>query len=847
MAIKAKITVDNSELKKGLKDTENQAKKSMDIIKDVAGSASKGFGNLSSILTKLGGKFAIIAAVIYAAYKVVKAWVGYVDKLLYKMNDMAKAAKAVNMTAEGYQEVSFAARRSGIGIEQVNNIITKLTLTFTKAAEGTKTTIDAFTELGISWSELEKLSPEMQLLSILHSLKQINDVTKRTKILTDLGFGRRDIQTFNKMINNDFGRLTAAASVVGVTFSEDEMRAAEAYADKIETASEQLEAFVAKLKVFKETKTLLEEFKAEFKEFILNEVIDSTGKVSKAYKDMFTGIGDEAEKLYKEYKEHDKKRFEYLQSLYTDAYGNIDAKLARDVWFREVTYKDPRFDIYDRSSWVQEKKDAGGSQFDEEKRKADQIDGAIKRINLALDTKQKKHKDHIASLEKELTLETLIKKVREEAGLKDKDILDPAYIEQIRNLYNELKKLEHIDIKITIDAQTEKLRLMHEIEMAMLNGDKERARVLRTILKLQEAGIEATEDEVINSETNVEDAQRQVDHLTSSRDLFTPEHERYTRYQEEYNDAVAEAEKYYRLVFEYKKKFDELNDSTARKLNPNAVNEGQYYVEQAKEAARLEQEAIRRAQMWQRAMENLEPEEGLYQRKSKELAEAQTSLGRAQTIKAAGDQVNEEDRQDAERKQKTLEQHTKELERQNEITQAEIAGDWERANLLKLLNELKQMGIDIDEEELKKNEEKYQALKKQIAEQRRLNLARNVTDKENSLLIQAMKRVGLTKEAAYYEAILNAEKVKGAKLDYWEEQHIKNLVDIEMELNDPSNRLDLSGMDTKTNELTARGGFASGAVTTPLETINSQIRDYAKRQAELLDKINNEIANGSVI
>jgi len=40
-------------------------------------------------------------------------------------------------------------------------------------------------------------------------------------------------------------------------------------------------------------------------------------------------------------------------------------------------------------------------------------------------------------------------------------------------------------------------------------------------------------------------------------------------------------------------------------------------------------------------------------------------------------------------------------------------------------------------------------------------------------------------------------------------------------------KLNLSNLDIRTNELTARGGFQTGAVTADLGVINSQIRDYA--------------------
>lgn len=852
MAIKAKITVDNKELKQGFKNAEKQAKNSMNIIKDVAGSASKGFGNLSSVLTKISGKFAIVIGVAFAAYKAVKTWFNYVDRTLHKMNDIGKAAKAINMTAEAYQEVNFAARRSGVAVEQVQNIISKLTYAFTKAAEGTRETVDAFGALGLSWSELEKMSPEVQLFSILRGLKQINDVTKRTKILSDLGFSKRDIQNFNKMINNDFAKIMASSNIYGVAFTEEQIELAEKYIDEIETATEQMDVFISKIKKFEETKELLEKFKSDISQGLVELLNGSNAKISDKYKDYYIGIGDAAEEFLERLKRNDKALYDHVMFMRKawEIYGNgiFDgaAYFDRNYLFPVVAQQDSRFSNYspdDKSTWVKEREDANGIQFDQEKIKLDKIDAAIKRINQELDAKKKKHKDHIASLEKEFTLASLIKKIEEEAGFK----LDPSFINQIREIYNEIKKFEHIDIKVTIDAQTEKLRLMHEIEMAILNNDKERARVLRTILKLQEAGIDATEEEVNNSETNVEDAQKQVDKWTKSKELFTPDHEYFQKHSQDYMKYKAEAEKKLQELIKLGEEW--------KKVDEDDWTRGFY--EKQREKSRIEAEmnrlkreasiALDEAANAQRGMKRNETGEADYQEAQEHLKNAETTLGRAQAIQAATAQVSEEDRQEAERKQKTLEQHTKELERQNEITQAEINGDLERANTLRLLNDLKQMGIDIDEEELQKNREKYDALIKQRELQRELNLNKSFQDQEKSLLAQAMRRVGLTKQAAYYEAVLNAERMKGAKLTEAETERVKKLVDIQFKINDPSLKLDLSGMGIKTNELTARGGFATGAVFTDKDKINSEIRNYAKRQADLLNEIKEEIKNGGLI
>lgn len=193
----------------------------------------------------------------------------------------------------------------------------------------------------------------------------------------------------------------------------------------------------------------------------------------------------------------------------------------------------------------------------------------------------------------------------------------------------------------------------------------------------------------------------------------------------------------------------------------------------------------------------------------------------------------------------TLDKETQDLEQSNKITQALIDGDLERANKLQLINELKRMGINITEEELEKDQEKYKALQEQINLQKKLNLEKGLKDQGKSLYISAMKQAGFTKEAAYAEALMNAEKLKGAKLTDAETEKVKKMTDLQLQLNGLG-KLNLNGSEIQTNELTARGGFASGAVTTDKDAINQQIKNYAAQQVKILNDIKQEIEDGGL-
>lgn len=133
MAIKAKFTVDNKEMKKGLQDAENQAKSSMDRIADAAETASGGFKGILSWVKKIGptGKIAAVAIGLIGA--AIAGTIAIINKLAGKMDDIAKTSKSVNMSTTAFQELSYAAGLCGVAIENVTRIVTNINYKLSQA------------------------------------------------------------------------------------------------------------------------------------------------------------------------------------------------------------------------------------------------------------------------------------------------------------------------------------------------------------------------------------------------------------------------------------------------------------------------------------------------------------------------------------------------------------------------------------------------------------------------------------------------------------------------------------------------------------------------------------------
>lgn len=114
-----------------------------------------------------------------------------------------------------------------------------------------------------------------------------------------------------------------------------------------------------------------------------------------------------------------------------------------------------------------------------------------------------------------------------------------------------------------------------------------------------------------------------------------------------------------------------------------------------------------------------------------------------------------------------------------------------------------------------------------------------------------LKLIGAQKQAVLLEAKLNAEKAKGAALTEAEYESLKNFIDvqqmIEQALSESNNKPQLMTTGVITNQLAAKGGFASSVVTDRAQDINAQILKTQNKQYDVQKSIKDAIEKYSVI
>ena len=311
MAIEAKITLNNEEFKKGLKDSERQAASSMKKIggsssgagsvmasianasKNAADIAAKGFSGVTDALSKMGPYGAAAAAAVTliggAATGVLKG----VNALASHLDGVAKSAKSVNMSASAYLSLQHASSRAGIEMERILGVISKIDYAMNHAESGEKRYRDAFYSIGLSWRDLEQLSPEKRLMAINDALSRLKANGQKMPTEMFSVFEKEDMRTLNKMTSEkDFNKFIAEAEALGYTVPQSMVQAAESYQDSMGDAKDKMKAMIASM----ESVETITKGLTRLWESISSSIGKSNGYLTQ-YTDAFTGIANVTEEL----------------------------------------------------------------------------------------------------------------------------------------------------------------------------------------------------------------------------------------------------------------------------------------------------------------------------------------------------------------------------------------------------------------------------------------------------------------------------------------------------------------------------------------------------------------------
>lgn len=145
-----------------------------------SGGISQGLSSIGTSVAGLVNPFTVgIAALAGFGVAAVGVARGLAD-LEDRVEKLGNTADKLGVSFEFIQTLEEAGRRSGVGIETISTAFGKLQKVLAGADEESKAATEALAKLGVSFSDLEQLSPEEQIRLIGDKLQGIEDPAKRT-------------------------------------------------------------------------------------------------------------------------------------------------------------------------------------------------------------------------------------------------------------------------------------------------------------------------------------------------------------------------------------------------------------------------------------------------------------------------------------------------------------------------------------------------------------------------------------------------------------------------------------------------------------------------------------------
>lgn len=200
------------------------------------------FEALGKVRTKLAGLGAgdIFGAVTGASL------VALAKRGLDYASSLAEVAQQLGVTTRELQVYRFMASQAGVGQEELDKGLQKLTANIGKATLGDKQLIKFFDALGISVATLKRQTTGETFRSIADGLEKIPDRAQRGAI--EMALMGRSAQQLDTMLaggGRAIDELAASAERLGLVLSDEQIQRADDTADKLAAVKTQLEANIA--------------------------------------------------------------------------------------------------------------------------------------------------------------------------------------------------------------------------------------------------------------------------------------------------------------------------------------------------------------------------------------------------------------------------------------------------------------------------------------------------------------------------------------------------------------------------------------------------------------------------
>ena len=158
-------------------------------------------------------------------------------KAFSSMGDqVAKMAKRTGLSVETLSELRFVASQTGTEFESLEMAFRKMQRSIYDAGRGLSTAVDALEDLGLTFKDLDGLSPEQQFKLLADHISQVEDPTRKAAIAMSL-FGRTGTNLLPMFAAGAKGieALQKEARRLGLTMSSEDAKAAEDFTDALDS------------------------------------------------------------------------------------------------------------------------------------------------------------------------------------------------------------------------------------------------------------------------------------------------------------------------------------------------------------------------------------------------------------------------------------------------------------------------------------------------------------------------------------------------------------------------------------------------------------------------------------
>lgn len=147
---------------------------------------------------------------------------------------VAKTADKIGIGLGPFQELRYAAERSGVSTEKLDSSLERYVKRLGEATNGTGAAKKAYEELGLSADDLSRMSPEDSLEIVADRLASVENQSQRVALAAQL-FGREGVAMVNMLKDGSAGlrELRKDARATGYVLSEQAARDAETFKDAL--------------------------------------------------------------------------------------------------------------------------------------------------------------------------------------------------------------------------------------------------------------------------------------------------------------------------------------------------------------------------------------------------------------------------------------------------------------------------------------------------------------------------------------------------------------------------------------------------------------------------------------